>query len=100
MAVYRLYWPWGLTDGFKDRYWEFLKQHPKETAAGLTGRKETEIIQWLSWQAEADQAFLDGLLNGIESQRDPQAAAIVLDAGHSRFGGKIKEKRTARTFEL
>lgn len=46
MAVYRLYWPWGLTDEFKDQYWEFLKQHPRETASGLTDRRETAILKW------------------------------------------------------
>ena len=100
MAVYRLYWPWGLTDEFKDQYWEFLKQHPRETASGLTDRRETAILKWLSWQTEADQAFLEGLLNGIEEQRDPQAASVLLDAVHSRFGGQVKEKKTTRTFKL
>lgn len=100
MAVYRLYWPWGLTDEFKDQYWEFLKQHPRETASGLTDRRETAILKWLSWQTEADQAFLEGLLNGIEDQRDPQAASVLLDAVHSRFGGQVKEKKTTRTFKL
>ena len=100
MAVYRLYWPWGLTDEFKDQYWGFLKQHPRETASGLTDRRETAILKWLSWQTEADQAFLEGLLNGIEDQRDPQAASVLLDAVHSRFGGQVKEKKTTRTFKL
>ena len=100
MAVYRLYWPWGLADEFKGQYWEFLKQHPKETAEGLIERRETEILKWLSRQNETDRAFLDGMLNGIGNQNDPQAASILLDAGHSRFGGQGKEKKTARTFEL
>ena len=85
---------------FKDQYWEFLKQHPRETASGLTDRRETAILKWLSWQTEADQAFLEGLLNGIEDQRDPQAASVLLDAVHSRFGGQVKEKKTTRTFKL
>ena len=50
-------------------------------------------MKWLSWQTEADQAFLEGLLNGIEDQRDPQAASVLLDAVHSRFGGQVKKKR-------
>ena len=81
-------------------WYEFLKQHPRETASGLTDRRETAILKWLSWQTEADQAFLEGLLNGIEDQRDPQAASVLLDAVHSRFGGQVKEKKTTRTFKL
>lgn len=100
MAVYRLYWPWGLGDEFKKQYWEFLKNHPEETAAGLADRQETEILKWLSWQEEAALAFLDGMIKGIEGRRDPRASSVLLDAVHSRFGGQAKEKQRARTFEL
>ena len=53
MAIYRLYWPKGLTEEWKEEYWKYIKKHPDAAAKGLTERGEREILSWLT-EAKGD----------------------------------------------
>ena len=48
LALYRLYWPWDLTEKARESYWKYIKEHMRETVLGLAARGELEILRWLS----------------------------------------------------
>ena len=100
LALYRLYWPYGLTEEWKGGYWDYLKQHPMEAVKGLMTRREDDILRWLSCQEEADASFLAAALKAAEREEDPQSSALLLDAVHRRFGSERRKQAAARTFEL
>ena len=70
MALYRLYWPKGLTEEWKEEYWKYIKKYLDEAAKGLTERGERE------------DPFLAG-----RGKRDGQPDVRADDPGYSRTGG-------------
>ena len=102
MALYRLYWPKGLTEEWKEEYWKYIKKHPDEAAKGLTERGEREILSWLAEAKETDSQMLEQMIQATAGLGDAQVSAILMDARHKKMGAQSgdKPKPRVRTFEL
>ena len=102
MALYRLYWPKGLTEEWKEEYWKYIKKHPDETAKGLAKRGEREILSWLAEAKETDSQMLEQMIQTTAGMGDAQVSAILMDARHRKLGTQAedKPKPRSRTFEL
>ena len=86
MALYRLYWPKGLTEEWKEEYWKYIKKHPDEAAKGLTERGEREILSWLAEAKETDSQMLEQMIQATAGLGDAQVSAILMDARHKKMG--------------
>ena len=102
MALYRLYWPKGLTEEWKEEYWKYIKKYPDEAAKGLTERGEREILSWLAEAKETDSQMLEQMIQATAGLGDAQVSAILMDARHKKMGAQSgdKPKPRVRTFEL
>ena len=102
MAIYRLYWPKGLTEEWKEEYWKYIKKHPEEAAKGLAERGEREILSWLAQKKETDVRMIEQMIQAAAGLGDAQVLAILMDARHKKMGAQAggKPKPQPRTFEL
>ena len=101
LALYRLYWPWELSEASGERYWDFVREHAGEAAAGLVKRGEYSILAWAVSLPQLGSKELEQMTASCARLSDAQASAILLDARHGRSGGKNGvEKQMERTFFL
>ena len=100
MALYRLYWPKGLTEEWKEEYWKYIKKHPDETAKGLAKRGEREILSWLAEAKETDSQMLEQMIQTTAGMGDAQVSAILMDARHRKLGTQAEDKPKPRSRTL
>lgn len=97
LALYRLFWPWGLSKEAEEAYWDYVEGHVREAAEGLLEREEAEILTWLAGRPQMDERALDEMVAASARSRDPLSAAVLMDMKHRRFGAA---KDIRRSFEL
>ena len=97
LALYRLFWPWGLSGDAGNVYWEYVKNHVKAAAMGLLEREETEILFWLARERRMDEMALEEMVTAAAQMEDAQSAAALMDTKYRRFGAA---KAVKRSFEL
>lgn len=97
LALYRLFWPWGLSEEAGEIYWKYLKEHVKEGTEGLLERGEAEILAWMAEAPQMDEKALNEAIGAAAQMEDAQSAALLMDIKYRRFGGTGVKKRT---FEL
>ncbi len=101
LALYRLYWPWELSEAARENYWAFVREYAGEAAAGLVKRGEYPILSWAASLPQLGSKELEQMTEACAQLSDAQASAILLDARHKRSGGKDGvEKQMERTFFL
>lgn len=86
MALYRLYWPKGLTEEWKEEYWKYIKKHPDEAAKGLTERGEREILSWLAEAKETDSQMLEQMIQATAGLGMPRFLPFLWMQGIKRWG--------------
>lgn len=97
LAVYRLFWPWGLSHNAKNAYWEYVGNHVREAAVGLLERDEAEILFWLAQAPFMNERALDEIVGAAAQLEDARCAAVLMDIKYRRFGVR---KVAKRSFEL
>ncbi len=98
LALYRLYWPWDLTEEAAKSYWNYIKEHIKEAVLGLAARGELEILKWLSDAGPLGERELEEMTGAAALAEDARVSSVLMDAGHRhRENVGLKKKRT---FEL
>lgn len=97
LALYRLYWPWGLREEEAGEYRSYVAAHVREAAAGLLDRGERHILDWLARAPYIHEEALGSMLEEAARTGDAAGSALLMDIKHSRFGHTHKK---ARTFEL
>lgn len=100
LALYRLYWPWGLTEEAKGAYWEYVNTYAKEAARGLIQRGELELLKWTASSALLKEDSLENMVQAAAERGDAQASALLMNEKHRRFGGGPAKRRMSRTFEM
>lgn len=117
LALYRLYWPWGLEKKASEVYEAYVKLHPAEAAAGLLRNQEEDILLWLAEKPWMGEEALKIMTGEAAAARNTGAAAGLMDLLHRRFPSRKPDRaadsvsgRTAdhvpgrrsgsRTFEL
>lgn len=99
LALYRLYWPWGLGEQAEEAYWAYVRTYAGESAAGLITRGETELLCRMAYAEQLDRTALENMIKSAGGLGNAEALALLMDVKHSRFGGAGKRERR-RTFEL
>ena len=94
MAIYRLYWPKGLTEEWKEEYWKYIKKHPEEAAKGLAERGKGEILAWLAQKKETDVRMIEQMIQAAAGLGDAQVSAILMDARHKKMGAQAGINRS------
>lgn len=97
LAVYRLYWPWGLREEALLEYRAYVAAHAGEAAAGILKRGERDILGWLARSDFMDEENLGEMLTAAAHSGNAADSALLMDIKHERFG---HGPRRARTFEL
>lgn len=97
LALYRLYWPWGLREEAAGEYRSYVAGHAQAAAEGLLKRGELDILGWLARASFINQEALSLMLDAASRTGDAGPAALLMDIKHSRFG---HAPARTRTFEL
>lgn len=97
LALYRLYWPWGLSDKAKDDYQHYIRENAGEGARELLLRGEGDILRWLAGEPFIGLLQLDNMIKEAAGAEDAGSLAFLMDMKHRRFRDMGMSKRT---FEL
>lgn len=98
LALYRLYWPWGLGGEARDAYLDYVREHIREAAEGLLDRGEQELLSWLAALPDMRTEELEIMLQAAAEREDAQAAAFLMEEKRRKAGNaRVQSKRT---FEL
>lgn len=109
LALYRLYWPYGLREHAQDEYWDYVRDHAGEAAKGMIERGERDILAFTARSSRLGEAEHRRMIDAAARSGDAQSSALLLDVKHSRPGpaagrtGRGEEKPCGgrrRTFEL
>lgn len=95
LALYRLYWPWGLREHAKEEYWDYVRAHAGEGARGLISRGERDILGFMARSGRMGDCEMKEMVDAAARAGDAQSSALLLDVEHSRPRAAGK-----RTFEL
>ena len=98
LALYRLYWPWDLTEKARESYWKYIKEHMRETVLGLAARGELEILRWLSDAGDFGEREIEEMTRAAALAADARVSSVLMDAGHRRR--ESAGKKGKRTFAL
>lgn len=97
LALYRLYWPWGLGEEARREYQAYTAAHAGEAAKGVLARGERDILGWMARSDFMDEHGLGEMLTAAADKGNAADAALLMDIKRQRFG-HVSLK--ARTFEL
>lgn len=108
LALYRLYWPYGLREDAEDEYWDYVRGHAGEGVKGLIKRGERDILSFMARSARLGEAEYRKMIDAAAGAGDPQSSARLLDVKHSRLRAEERSGRQEtqprggrkRTFEL
>ncbi|MGN0372157.1 MAG: leucine-rich repeat protein [Enterocloster sp.] len=102
LALYRLYWPWGLTEQSKMIYREYLTAHAGEAAYALIKRGELDLLRFMAELPEISEFHFAEMIKAAAVLENAQASALLMDARHRRCGGQktAARRERKRTFEL
>ena len=97
LALYRLYWPWGLKEEAAQAYWDYVTAHAGDAAEGILKRGERDILGWMARSEPVGRDGLGQMLDAASRGGNAADAALLMDIKHERFGAVPLK---ARTFEL
>ena len=108
LALYRLYWPYGLRENAEEEYWDYVRIHAGEGTKGLIERGERDILGFMARSARLGDAEIKKMIDAAARSGDAQSSALLLDVKHSRrkaagrtgWGGVEPRGGRERTFEL
>ena len=97
LALYRLYWPWGLKEEAAKAYQDYIAAHAGDAAEGILKRGERDILGLMARSGFMDRDGLGQMLDAASRGGNAADAALLMDIKHERFG---HVPLRARTFEL
>lgn len=97
LAVYRLYWPWALSEKAGADYRDFVKEYAGEASKELLRRGDNEALVWLAGQLFMGEGQVEAMVREAVKAGEVEVSACLMDIKYRRFGQK---SRAARTFEL
>ena len=97
LALYRLYWPWGLKEEAAKAYQDYIAAHAGEAAEGILKRGERDILGLMARSEFIGRDGLGQMLDAASRGGNAADAALLMDIKHERFG---HVPLRARTFEL
>lgn len=108
LALYRLYWPYGLRESAEDEYWDYVRLHAGEGTKGLIQRGERDILGFMARSPRMGDTEIRKMIDAAARSGDAQSSALLLDVKHSRLaaagrngrGEAVRRGGGKRTFEL
>ena len=97
LALYRLYWPWGLKEEAAKAYQDYIAAHAGDAAEGILKRGERDILGLMARSGFMGRDGLGQMLDAASRVGNAADAALLMDIKHERFGAVPLK---ARTFEL
>ena len=97
LALYRLYWPWGLKEEAAKAYQDYIAAHAGDAAEGILKRGERDIRGLMARSGFMGRDGLGQMLDAASRGGNAADAALLMDIKHERFG---HVPLRARTFEL
>ena len=97
LALYRLYWPWGLKEEAAKAYQDYIAAHAGDAAEGILKRGERDILGLMARSGFMGRDGLGQMLDAASRVGNAADAALLMDIKHERFG---HVPLRARTFEL
>lgn len=97
LALYRLYWPWGLKEEAAKAYQDYIAAHAGDAAEGILKRGERDILGLMARSGFIGRDGLGQMLDAASRGGNAADAALLMDIKHERFG---HVPLRARTFEL
>ena len=97
LALYRLYWPWGLKEEAAKAYQDYIAAHVGDAAEGILKRGERDILGLMARSGFMGRDGLGQMLDAASRGGNAADAALLMDIKHERFG---HVPLRARTFEL
>lgn len=97
LALYRLYWPWGLKEEAAKAYQDYIAAHAGDAAEGILKRGERDILGLMARSGFMGRDGLGQMLDAASWGGNAADAALLMDIKHERFG---HVPLRARTFEL
>ena len=85
LALYRLYWPYGLREDAEDEYWDYVRIHAGEGTKGLIERRERDILGFMARSARLGDTEIKKMIDASARSGDAQSSALLLDVKHSRL---------------
>ena len=85
LALYRLYWPYGLREDAEDEYWDYVRIHAGEGTKGLIERRERDILGFMARSARLGDTEIKKMIDASAGSGDAQSSALLLDVKHSRL---------------
>ena len=97
LALYRLYWPWGLKEEAAKAYQDYIAAHAGDAAEGILKRGERDILGLMARSGFMGRDGLGQMLDAASRGGNAADAALLMDIKHERSG---HVPLRARTFEL
>ncbi len=97
LALYRLYWPCGLTEEAREKYWSYIEGNAGQAACAVMESGDTVMARWLAENPGMGQPQLDAMIRVAGQEQDTQMMALFMDAFHRRFKNTAPARRK---FEL
>ena len=97
LALYRLYWPWGLKEEAAKAYQDYIAAHAGDAAEGILKRGERDILGLMARSGFMGRDGLGQMLDAASRGGNAADAALLMDIKHERFG---HVPLRGRTFEL
>ena len=86
LALYRLYWPWGLKEEAAKAYQDYIAAHAGDAAEGILKRGERDILGLMARSGFMGRDGLGQMLDAASRGGNAADAALLMDIKHERFG--------------
>ena len=97
LALFRLYWPCGLTEAAQEKYWSYIEGNASQAARAVMENGDTVMARWLAERPVMGRPQLEAMIGEAGRAQDAQMQALFMDALHRRFGNPPPARRK---FEL
>ncbi len=97
LALFRLYWPYGLSEGERDKYWSYIEGNAAQAARAVMESADTGMARWLAESPGMERPQLEAMIHEAGQEQDTQMMALFMDVLHRRFNNSAPARRK---FEL
>lgn len=86
LALFRLYWPYGLSEGGQEKYWSYIEGNAGQAALTVMSCADTGMARWLAEYPGMGRSQLEAMIREAGREQDTQMMALFMDVLHRRFG--------------
>lgn len=97
LALFRLYWPYGLSEREQEKYESYIEGNAAQAALAVMESADTGMARWLAERPGMKRPQLEAMIREAGRRQDAQMLALFMDALHRRFGNSGPARRK---FEL